>query len=260
MNLPLISIITPCYNCENFIEETIKSVINQTYSNWELLIQDDCSTDKSYEIAIDYSNKDSRIKVEKNKMNLGESSNRNSAIKRSRGEYLAFLDSDDLWLPHKLEHQLKFMQENDCDFSFTRYEHIDEEGKTLGVCAKVIKKLTYKKLLYHCWPGYLTVMYKQNIEKKIYAEPIRKEGDHALFLRVIKECKNAMGINECLALYRIRNGSLSRNKFKMIEPYITVVHDFEGKSLLYSYFCVFTHLFVKIFFKYEKIKPQKEKK
>lgn len=253
----LVSIITPNYNCGRFIAETIESVLLQTYQNWELLIQDDCSTDESMKIAFEYAQRDSRIKIQSNTKNSGAAVTRNNAIQRSRGKYLAFLDSDDIWLPLKLERQLEFMKKHNCDFSFTRYEHISEEGKSLGEQARVICHLSYTKLMMHCWPGCLTVLYKQDIQNKIYAQDVKKNNDHALFLQVLRHCKNAMGINECMALYRIRKGSISRNKLKMITPYIKVIHEFEGHNLLVSYFCVFIQIFVKLFMKYEKISPER---
>lgn len=97
------------------------------------------------------------------------------------------------------------------------------------------------------------MIYRQDLNHKIYAGDIKKNNDHAFFLRVLKYCNNAMGMDECLALYRIRKGSISRNKFKMVKPYVTVLHKFEGKSLLVSYFCMFTQVFVKLFMKYKKI-------
>lgn len=252
MTQPLISIITPNYNCGRFIAETIESVLAQTYQNWELLIQDDCSTDDGYTIALQYAANDHRIKVECNEKNQGAAVTRNNAIRRSRGEYLAFLDSDDIWLPRKLELQLQFMVDNNSDFSFTRYEHIDEDGRSLGVQAKVIRHLTYRTMLMHCWPGCLTVMYRQNVDSKIYCDDIKKNNDHALFLRVLRQCHNAMGFDQCLALYRIRQGSISRNKWKMIEPYIRVVHNYEHQNIIFSYLCVATHTFIKLFLKYKK--------
>ncbi len=249
---PLISIITPNYNCARFIAQTIESVLAQTYTNWEMLIVDDCSTDGSYEIAQGYAEKDSRIKVFRNEKNSGTAVSRNRAIEASSGEYVAFLDSDDLWLPEKLERQLKFMQENNCDFSFTEYEHIDEENKSLHQIANVTKQLSYRKMLMHCWPGCLTVMYNQNVTGKIYAEDIKKNNDHALFLRVLKKCNNAMGVKEVLAQYRIRKGSISSKKFTIIKYYIQVVHDFEKKPLVVAWFCVFTHVVIKTFFKYRR--------
>jgi glycosyltransferase involved in cell wall biosynthesis len=249
----LISIITPNYNCERFIDQTIESILVQTYQHWEMIIVDDCSTDNSYDIALEYANRDSRIKVYRMEQNSGAALCRNKAIELSQGQYLAFLDSDDLWLSEKLERQLTFMQENDCDFSFTEYEHIDEEGKCLRIKAKVIKKLTYRKLLLHCFPGCLTVMYRQDLTKKIYCNDIKKNNDHALFLRVIKHCDNAMGLPENLAKYRIRKNSISRKKIQIIKPYITVLRKFENINIILTLFYIFTHNFYKIFFKYKKI-------
>lgn len=249
---PLISIITPNYNCAKYIAIAIESVQNQSYQNWEMLIQDDCSIDNSFEIAKSYEICDSRIKVEVNAKNSGAAITRNNAIERSKGEYLAFLDSDDLWLPNKLELQLKFMIENICDFSCTRCEQIDENGVLMGLQAKVVKKMSYNKLLFHFWPQCLTVMYKQDVNNKIFCEDINKSNDQALFLSVIKKCTNPMGFDECLALYRIRENSMSRKKIESLKPYIKVIHEFEGKSILLAYFSVFTHLLVKYLFKYKK--------
>lgn len=124
----LVSIIIPNYNCARYIAQTIESVIAQIYQDWEMIIVDDCSTDGSYETAKEYAEKDSRITVYRMEQNSGAAACRNKAIELSQGDYLAFLDSDDLWLPEKLERQLRFMRENDCDFSFTEYEHINEDG------------------------------------------------------------------------------------------------------------------------------------
>lgn len=250
----LVSIIMPNYNCVRFIAQTIESVLAQTYTNWELLIVDDCSTDGSYEIALDYARKDSRIKVLRNERNSGAAVSRNRAIEAASGEYVAFLDSDDLWLPEKLEHQLRFMQENDCDFCFTEYEHIDEEGLFLNKTANVIHHLTYRKMLLHCWPGCLTVVYKQDLENKIYVDDIKKNNDHALFLKVLRKCSNAVGMKEVLAKYRIRKGSISSKKADIIRYYVKVVHDFEKQPYIVAFFCVFTHVFIKTFFKYRKTK------
>lgn len=255
----LVSIVTPNYNCGKYIELTIKSVLAQTYTNWELLIVDDCSSDDSYQIALQYAKKDNRIKVFENNENLGAAISRNKAISESKGRYIAFLDSDDLWLSDKLEKQIKFMEMNNCDFSFTEYEHINEDNQSLLKVAKVINKLTYKKMMLHCYPGCLTIMYDQTRTGKVYAQDIKKNNDNALFFPVLKKCTNAMGLPECLCLYRIRSGSISRNKFKMIGPYIKVLHDFEKHNYLISYFCVFTHFLIKILWKYKKINLEESK-
>lgn len=248
----LVSIITPNYNCGRFISQTIESVLAQTYTDWEMLIVDDCSTDGSYEIALEYASKDSRIKVFRNEQNSGAAISRNRAIEESKGEYLAFLDSDDLWMPEKLEKQIAFMCENNCDFSFTEYEHIDEENHSLLKIARTIKHLTYTKMMMHCWPGCLTVVYKQDLKNKIYANNIKKNNDHALFLRVLKKCHNAMGMEELLAKYRIRKGSISSKKNEIIKYYIRVIHDFEKQPFVFAWFCVFTHVLIKTFFKYKR--------
>lgn len=251
---PLVSIVMPNYNCGPFLRAAIDSVRSQTYTNWELLIQDDASTDNSVAVVEEFAVQDSRIKLARNSRNMGAAVSRNRAIERSRGGYLAFLDSDDVWLPKKLELQMAFMQAHDCDFSFTQYAHITEKGEWTGIQAKVIKQLTYNKMLMHCWPGCLTVMYRQNPDEKIYSEDVTRDNDHALFLRVLKHCRKACGMEECTALYRIRKGSISRSKFKMIEPYIKVIHDIEGYSYFTALFCVFTQVFVKVFLKYKKVK------
>lgn len=252
----LVSIITPNYNGSAVISHTIESVQAQTYQNWELLIQDDGSVDDSYEVVERYAKHDARIKWERNEHNIGAAMTRNNAIRRSKGSYLAFLDNDDLWLPTKLEKQLKFMENNQCDFSFTKYEHVDDNLVPLGVQAQVVKKLTYQKLLVHCWPGCSSVMYKQDVNNKVYAVDCGNNDDQEQFFEAIKWCKNAMGFDECLTLYRVRSGSRSSNKWKLIKPYIDVMHQIQGQNLLMSYVYLFTHMFVKTFFKYKKIKPE----
>lgn len=249
----MVSIVTPNYNCSRFIAMTINSVIAQSYTNWELIIVDDCSTDGSYEIALKFAEQDSRIKVIRNEINSGAAISRNKAIELAKGEFIAFLDSDDIWMPNKLQKQIEFMKDNNCDFSFTEYEHIDEENNSLHLVANITKKLNYNKMMMHCWPGCLTVMYNQSVTGKVYAEDIKKNNDHALFLRVLKKCSNAMGMPELLAKYRIRKGSISRKKSTIIKYYIKVIHEFENKPLIFAWFCVFTHVFIKSFFKYRRV-------
>lgn len=250
----LVSIITPNYNCGRFIAQTIESVLMQTYKNWEMIIVDDCSTDDSIQIAMFYAQKDKRIKILCNETNSGAAISRNRAIEIANGEFIAFLDSDDLWMPNKLEKQLSFMRKNNCDFSFTEYEHIDESNNSLHQIANVTKHLSYKKMMLHCWPGCLTVMYSQSVTDKVYAEDIKKNNDHALFLRVLKKCHNAMGIKEILAQYRIRKGSISSKKSEIIKYYIRVIHEFENQPLIFAWFCVFTHVLIKETVKYRRSK------
>jgi glycosyltransferase involved in cell wall biosynthesis len=248
----LVSIVTPNYNCVQFIRQTIESVLAQTYTNWEMLIIDDCSTDGSYEIALDYAKKDSRIKVYRMTKNNGAALCRNKAIELSQGDYLAFLDSDDIWIPEKLEKQLQFMIENGCDFSFTEYEHIGVNNNILDKRSRVTKTLSYNKMLFHNFLGCLTVVYKQDLNDKIYGPIVKVNNDYALFLQILKKSKNAKGLNECLAQYRIRQGSISKNTIAKFESMFKILYDIEGKNILAVIFFVISNRIIKIIWKYKK--------
>ncbi|MDR0307887.1 MAG: glycosyltransferase [Chitinispirillales bacterium] len=250
---PLISIITPCYNSEKYIAEAIESVLAQTYKNWEMIIIDDYSSDNSLDIVNTYAQKDGRIKVVRQERNSGAAAARNRGIDISKGEYLAFLDSDDLWLSEKLEKQLRFMQKYNCDFSFTERELIDEMGNPLRVKTRVIKKLTYKRNLFHCFTGCSATIYKQDINNRIYGPDLKNCDDYALFLRVLRCTRNAMGYNENLSKYRIVKGSLSRNKFKKFPYFIEMMTKYEKQNIFAAYFYLFTNQIIKLFWKYKKV-------
>ena len=251
--LPFVSIITPNYNNSKFISETIESVLSQTYTNWEMIIVDDCSEDGSYEIIFEYTKIDSRIKVYRMDRNMGAAYCRNRAIELSQGEYLAFLDSDDLWLPQKLEKQLLFMQKNVSDFCFTEYEHIDENGRSLGKIAKALKILTYKRMLLHDFVGCSTVVYKQDLSNKHFGPILYSCNDYALFLNVLRYTKNAMGYSEVLAKYRISNDSLSQNKFKKISDFFELMVKYQYKNIFISFFCLVSNQVIKYLWKYRRV-------
>ncbi len=253
-----VSIITPNYNCELFICKTIESVLAQTYSNWEMLIVDDCSTDNSYKIALEYSRKDSRIKVLRNNQRSGAAISRNNALEIACGEYIAFLDSDDLWEPNKLEVQLSFMKEKECDFSFTCYDLIDEKGTFLGKEAKVVNKLNYYKLLHHDYIGCLTAMYKFEIAKNIRSYNIRNNNDYGLFLQIVRLSKNAMGINKTLAHYRIHKSGISRKKIKKIIPFFELMIKYLHIPIILSFWFLFTNILIGKIWKYKRIKYQEK--
>lgn len=154
--LGLVSIIMPSYNTAAYIKESIQSVLNQTYTNWELIIVDDCSTDSTDEVLETI--KDSRIRYFKNDKNSGAAVSRNKALREAKGQWIAFLDSDDLWMPEKLEKQIYFMESNGYAFSYTNYEEIDIEGNKTGIRVTGPKKITKTGMFNYCWPGCLTVM------------------------------------------------------------------------------------------------------
>lgn len=209
----LVSIITPLYNCEQFLPLTIDSVINQTYKNWELIIVDDMSTDNSLQKAMQYAQQDSRIRVIELKEKGGPAAARNKGIEVANGKYIAFLDSDDLWLPEKLEVQLKFMNDKNINFSYTAYKKIDEDGTYRGVVS-VPERITYDELLNTNVIGCLTAMYDAEKLGKMYMPNIMKRQDYALWLKILKKEGQAFGLNVPLAIYRVRKGSVSSNKLK----------------------------------------------
>lgn len=183
----LVSIIMPNYNSEKYLSFTLDSLIEQTYRNWELIFIDDCSSDKSLEIIERYQKNDKRIKIKRLKKKMGAAIARNIGIKESKGKYVAFLDSDDLWVKNKLEKQIEFMQKKEVDFSYSEYMLMDEDGKKIKKIAKIIKKLSYSKMLYHCFTGCLTVIYDQEKIGKVEGPDILKSNDYALFLQVLKK-------------------------------------------------------------------------
>ena len=208
----LVSVIMPSYNTGKYIGKSIESVINQTYSNWELIIVDDCSDDDTEEVVSVF--KDERIKYFKNAFNSGAAISRNRALREAKGRWIAFLDSDDIWKPTKLEKQLDFMQCNNYFFSYSNYEELDESGKHTGIKVTGPKKITKAGMYNYCWPGCLTVMYDAKYIGLIQIANIMKNNDYAVWLKVCKKADCYL-LDECLAEYRRgRNGSISTNSIK----------------------------------------------
>ena len=208
----LVSIISPSYNCERFIGKTIDSVLAQTYENWELIIVDDCSTDNTDAVVAKYNDK--RIKYLKNEKNSGAAVSRNKALREAKGRWVAFLDSDDLWLPEKLEKQIHFMESNGYHFSYTNYEEIDEDGHKLGVKVTGPKVISETGMFNYCWPGCLTVMYDRKKIGLIQIEDIKKNNDYAMWLKICKKTRCYL-LDEVLAEYRRgRRGSISTHGYK----------------------------------------------
>ena len=213
MENELVSIIMPSWNTGNFIAESIQSVINQTYKNWELIIVDDCSTDNTDEVVSFY--KDQRIKYLKNEKNSGAAITRNKALREAQGEWIAFLDSDDLWAPEKLEHQINFMKNNGYNLSFTEYEKIDEESKPLNVYVSGPEMVNKRKMYNYDYIGQLTMMYSTKAFGLIQIKDIKKNNDYAIRLQLYKKDGTcAYLLKENLAKYRVRKVSISHDKFK----------------------------------------------
>lgn len=247
----LVSIIMPSYNTSKFIVKTIESVQAQTYSNWELLIVDDCSTDNTDEIVKPFL-LDHRIHYLKNEKNSGAALSRNRALRNAKGRWIAFLDSDDLWKPEKLDKQIKFMSNNGYAFSYTNYSEIDEIGRLNGVTVTGPKKITKTGFFNYCWPGCLTVMYNRDVIGLIQIADIKKNNDYAMWLKV---CRKAVcyHLDEDLAFYRKgRSGSVSNHSIKtMIGWHYRLFREAEGQNSIFAFFNTVRNL---VFGFYKKIR------
>ena len=228
----LVSIITPVYNSEKFLVETSKSVFNQTYTNWEWILVDDCSTDNSWDILTSLQKKDSRIRIFKNEVNLKSGKTRNFAIKKAQGNFIAFLDSDDLWHPEKLSIQIPFMLENDYNFTHTSYGYVDEEGNSIKSTFHVNKKVTYFDLLKRTEISCLTAIYNANEIGKFYMSEHARKQDYALWLAILKSGVPSFGIDEELASYRQVKNSATSNKYKLILKHITFLKETQNFSTI----------------------------
>lgn len=204
----LVSIIMPTYQCGHFISKSIKSVQAQTYKNWELIVVDDCSKDETIKVVQELQLYDKRIHLSQNAYNSGAAVTRNVALKKSKGKWIAFLDSDDLWEPTKLEKQIKFMDENSYAFSYHEYIEIDEQDKELGVHVSGKKHVSKFDMFACCWPGCLSVMYDASKIGLIQINDIKKNNDTAMWLKVIRKADCYL-LPECLGKYRRRANSIT---------------------------------------------------
>lgn len=227
----LVSIITPAYNAERFIGETIESALKQTYANWEMIIVDDCSQDETVSIVKKYMERDNRIRLVELEKNSGSAIARNTAMDHAKGRYFAFLDSDDLWLPEKLEKQVAFMESKNIAFSFTRYERVREDGTETGMISKVPPVVTYEDLMKQCVIGCLTVMLDREKIGELRMVNIRTRQDYAFWLKILRNGFLAYGLPEILAHYRLVENSISSNKVQAAKRNWYVYRQIEKQSL-----------------------------
>lgn len=229
--LPAVTIVTPIFNAEKYIAETIESILRQSFEGWELILVDDCSEDASEYIAKSFVASDPRIKLISLEENSGAAVARNAGITAASGRYIAFLDSDDQWTKDKLEKQLDFMRKNECALSYTWYECVDEFGGKIGKVYKPPSELTYAELLRSNQIGCLTAMYDTAKLGKILMPLIRKRQDYGLWLRILKRVDKAYCLPEVLAYYRQRAGSISSNKLEMLKYNWALYRDVENLTL-----------------------------
>ncbi len=247
--MQLVSIITPSYNSEKFISETIQSVQNQTHQNWEMILVDDGSQDKTVEIIESFITNDNRIQLHKLQTNSGAGIARNTAIQLAKGDYIAFLDADDFWKPEKLTKQLAFMKRNNLPFTFSFYDWIDEAGNSLKKRIEAPKNLTYKQLFYCNYVGNLTGIYETAFFGKIPISNIRKRQDWIMWLTILKKIKTAQPVPESLAFYRVRENSISASKFDLIKHNFMVYRQFHKLNYLISVACMIGFLYNQLLIK-----------
>lgn len=251
----LVSIVMPSYNTGRFIGRSIDSVLAQTYQNWELLIVDDCSTDETDRVVGEYN--DSRIHYLKNETNSGAAVSRNKALSFAKGEWIAFLDSDDLWYPGKLEKQLHYMEENNYRFTCTSRIQIDEEDNELGIREYGPKHVGVLGMYLYGWPGTLTVMYHAPTVGVIQIADVKKNNDYALWLKVIRKA-DCYYLNQVLSKYRVRKGSLSHGKItKYIKSLYIMYREADNRNVITSAFFTLVNLFFGIYKKVFYVKKYK---
>ena len=229
----LVSIITPLYNGEKYIRKTIESVLNQTYQDWEMVVVDDCSMDRGPDIVLEMASVDSRIRYYRNETNKKVALTRNRAIELSEGRYIAFLDSDDLWKPDKLEKQIRLMEEQNAAFCYSACEVIDESSAPTGKVRHVPTQMSYKQLLKGNVIPCLTVVLDRKQFSHITMPDIGHE-DYATWLALLQRCGIAYGIDEVLASYRVAENSLSGNKITAAKWTWRIYREHLGLPLLES--------------------------
>ncbi|MDQ6469961.1 glycosyltransferase family 2 protein [Flavobacterium sp. LHD-80] len=250
----LVSILIPTYNTEKFIRETLQSVQNQSYSNWEMILVDDASTDQTVAIIEEFAQDDNRIKLFKLEKNSGNGFARNIALEKASGKYIAYLDADDLWFPEKLEKQIQFLKTNNLTFTFSFYDCIDDDGNNLKRRVETPVPLTYNQLFFCNYVGNLTAIYDADFFGKIKLESSQKRQDWRLWLTILKQIKTAEAIPESLAFYRIRKDSISSSKFKLIKHNFGVYREFHGYNLVFSVLLMMRFLFTQLIIKPKYIK------
>lgn len=247
----LVSIITPCHNSEKYMEETIRSVLDQTYENWEWWITDDASTDRSVEIIKRFD--DPRIHLIESKENRGAAVARNSSLEKATGRYITFLDSDDLWLPEFLEKSIRFLEENKEELVYATYKRVDEDLNPLLDDFIAEDGIDYKRILYNCPIPMLTSLYDSARIGKVLIPEVELREDYAMWIEILKKIPQARAIKEPLAVYRIRKGSYSRNKFMVMRKQFMVYYRYLNLSLPQSAWYTL-HWVINGMRKYEKLK------
>lgn len=223
-----VSIIMPAYNSADFIGRSIECVLAQTYIDWELLIIDDCSSDETTAVVKSY--EDARIRLLQNEKNSGAAVSRNYGLREATGKWVAFLDSDDYWVPEKLEKQIRFMTEHGYHFCYTDYRIVTPEGEALPYIYTAPNKVTKLGLYLYCWFSTITVMYDREKVGLVQIADVRKNNDYAMWFKVAEKAE-AYRFPECLSIYYKRANSISSgNKLKLIKHHYILFRKAQNKN------------------------------
>ncbi|MEJ4044806.1 glycosyltransferase family 2 protein [Erwinia sp. SLM-02] len=245
----LVSIITPTYNAEKYIEDVYSSLCSQSHTNWEWLITDDCSSDNTRVIIESLSINDPRVKMAVNDFNSGAAVSRNNSLSRAVGDFIAFIDSDDIWFSDKLEKQIVFMKD-DIDFSFTAYETISSDGKRLGQQIDTFhtEPLSYQDMLMKkATLGCSTVLLRRGVIDDLSMPLLRTGQDYALWLKILKTGVKAYALTEVLTQYRIVSGSISRNKVRKARRQWEIYRQVEKLKLHHATICFISYAWRAVF-------------
>lgn len=247
MSEELISVVIPVYNASKYITDTILSVKSQTYTNWELVLVDDGSTDQSLSImrhmAEEMNREKERVRIFELGGNQKAARARNRGVLEAKGDYVAFLDADDLWDPEKLNKQIRMMQEKDCAFSFTGYEFADEDGIGVQKIVHVPEKINYKRAVRNTTIFTSTVMFDlRKLTKKDIEMPLVASEDTATWWKVLKKIPYAYGLDEDLTLYRRGGATLSSNKVEAVKRTWNLYRNVEHFGLIKSAWCFVCYL------------------
>lgn len=241
----MVSVIIPVYNSERYIKNTLDSILSQTFENFEVILINDKSTDKSVEIINSYIEKDKRFKLINLERNSGAAVARNAGIIAAKGKYIAFIDSDDKWISTKLEEQVKFMEDNDYPFTYTHYNKLDMDGNVLEA-VKPKSKVTYSDMLKTNYIGCSTVILNREKLGTVTMPLLRKRQDYATWLKILKLTDYGIGYEKVLTNYTVRSDSISSNKFKLIKYNYRVFRDVEGFGVIKSTFYLCVNILYKI--------------
>jgi len=255
----LVSIITPTYNSDEFILQTIRSVQSQTYQNWELIIVDDASKDSTVQKIEKLVHEDSRIIFFRLESNRGPGIARQRALDEARGQFIAFLDADDIWKPNKIERQIEFLKSQKLSFTFSSYESIDEKGLEIINYVRAPKQLSYNMLFFGNFIGNLTGIYDAQALGKIPISNIKKRQDWIMWLDILKKIKKTKSIQESLAFYRVRTDSISSSKRKLLKYNFNVYRTHHKLSFFTSILAMTIFLFIHFTLKRMYIRKSKKK-